>query len=122
MTEKFQEYLLGHKCVVYTDNNPLSYQTVEKLAAMEQRWAAQLAAFDFELKYRSSKSNRSADALSCQNLPVGEEVQDLCPGAAFRVALRQVTQGGLVTQVNQIVSLPCYDTALRSIKNSPGLL
>ncbi len=23
MTEKFRKYLLGHKCIVYTDNNPL---------------------------------------------------------------------------------------------------
>lgn len=22
MTEKFREYLLGHKCIFYTDNNP----------------------------------------------------------------------------------------------------
>lgn len=57
-------------CVVYTDNNPFSYLTSAKLGAMEQRWAAQLAAFDFELKYRSGKSNRNADALSRQNLPV----------------------------------------------------
>ena len=25
ITEKFREYLLGHKCVVHTDNNPLSH-------------------------------------------------------------------------------------------------
>lgn len=51
MTEKFQEYLLGNKCIVYTDNNPLSHLSSAKLAATEQRWAAQLASFDFEIKY-----------------------------------------------------------------------
>ncbi|MCJ8749885.1 hypothetical protein PDJAM_G00192760 [Pangasius djambal] len=111
MTEKFREYLLGHKCVVYTDNNPLSYLTSAKLGAMEQRWAAQLAAFDFELKYRSGKSNRNADALSRQNLPVVEEFQDLCLGAAVPAALRQAVQGGLATEVNQIVSFPCYSSS-----------
>uniref|UniRef100_A0A8C1Z3K3 Reverse transcriptase/retrotransposon-derived protein RNase H-like domain-containing protein n=1 Tax=Cyprinus carpio TaxID=7962 RepID=A0A8C1Z3K3_CYPCA len=116
MTEKFREYLLGHKCVVYTDNNPLSYLTSAKLGAMEQRWAAQLAAFDFELKYSSGKSNRNADALSCQNLPVVEEVQDLYPGAAIPVVLRQVTKGGLVTQVNQIVSFPGCSTSDMSVQ------
>lgn len=25
MADKFREYLLGHKCVVWTDNNPLSH-------------------------------------------------------------------------------------------------
>ena len=48
MTEKFREYL-GNKCVVYTDNNPLSHLSSAKLAATEQRWASQLASFDFEL-------------------------------------------------------------------------
>lgn len=39
MGEKFWEYLLGHKCVVFTDNNPLSYLNSAKLGATEQRWA-----------------------------------------------------------------------------------
>lgn len=52
MGEKFREYLLGHKCVVFTDNNPLSYLNSAKLGATEQRWASQLAVFDFEIKYR----------------------------------------------------------------------
>lgn len=37
-----------------------------KLGATEQMWASQLAAFDFEIKYQSSHSNRNADALSRQ--------------------------------------------------------
>lgn len=64
MTKKFREYLLGHRCVVYTDNNPMSYLQSAKLGATEHRWAAQLAAFDFDLKYRSGRSNRNADTLS----------------------------------------------------------
>ena len=64
MTEKFREYLLGHRCVVFTDNNPLSYLQSAKLGATEQRWAAQVAAFDFEIKYRTGRSNQNADALS----------------------------------------------------------
>ncbi|KAI5614765.1 hypothetical protein C0J50_3413 [Silurus asotus] len=85
----------------------LSQEQQAKLGAMEQRWAAQLASFDFELKYRSGKSNRNGDALSRQNSPV-VEVQNLCPGVSVPAALRQVNQGGLVTQVNQIVSFPGY--------------
>lgn len=46
MTEKFREYLLGHKCGFYTDNNPLSLSTM-KLGATEQWCAAQLTFFDF---------------------------------------------------------------------------
>lgn len=67
MAEKFREYPLGQKCIVYTGNNPLSHLTSAKLGATEQRWAAQLAAFDFEVRYRSGRCNRNADALSRQN-------------------------------------------------------
>lgn len=38
MTEKFLEYLLGHKYMVLTDNNPLSYLHSAKLRATEQQW------------------------------------------------------------------------------------
>lgn len=31
---------------------------------MEQRWVAQLASFDYDIKYSSGKSNINADALS----------------------------------------------------------
>ena len=56
---------MGAKFTVFTDNNPLSYfRTSGKLGATETRWAAELAMFDFEIKYRSGKSNGNADALS----------------------------------------------------------
>ena len=65
ISEKFREYLLGHQFTVYSDNNPLSYiQTTAKLAAVEQRWASQLAHFNFDIKYRPGPRNRNADALS----------------------------------------------------------
>ena len=71
VTEKFREYLLGSKCVVYTDNNPLSHLQSAKLGATEMRWASQLAQFDFSVKYRSGRVNRNADALSRR--PVSQE-------------------------------------------------
>lgn len=37
MTDKFCEYLLDHKCIVFTDNNPLSLLSLAKLGALEQR-------------------------------------------------------------------------------------
>lgn len=69
MADKFREYLLGHKCVVWTDNNPLSHLRTAKLGATEQRWAAQLEVFDYSIKYRSGRVNRNADALSRQHPP-----------------------------------------------------
>ena len=64
VTEKFREYLLGHPCTVYTDNNPLSYLQTARLGATEHRWAAELALFDLEIRYRPGTANRNADALS----------------------------------------------------------
>ena len=64
VTEKFRGYLLGSRFKVLTDNNPLRYLNTAKLAAVEQRWVAQLGMFDFEIEYRSGKINQAADALS----------------------------------------------------------
>ncbi|KAG1958375.1 hypothetical protein F2P79_006618 [Pimephales promelas] len=64
VTEKFRSYLLGSKFTIITDNNPLCHLTTAKLGACEQRWVAQLAVFDFEVKYRPGRCNTAADALS----------------------------------------------------------
>lgn len=68
VTEKFREYLLGNHFTILTDNNPLSHLQTAKLGAIEQRWAAQLASFNFTIKYRPGRSNGNADALSRQYL------------------------------------------------------
>uniref|UniRef100_A0A3B3WQN0 Gypsy retrotransposon integrase-like protein 1 n=1 Tax=Poecilia mexicana TaxID=48701 RepID=A0A3B3WQN0_9TELE len=72
VTEKFREYLLGNKCTVFTDNNPLSHLATAKLGATEQRWVSELAAFDLTLKYRPGSQNANADALSRQHTTHGE--------------------------------------------------
>ena len=65
VTQKFRDYLIGASFVVYTDNNPLSYMlSTAKLGAMEQRWAGDLASFDFSIKYKPGRNNIVADALS----------------------------------------------------------
>lgn len=64
MTEKFKDYLTGAQFTVYTDNNPVAHLQTARLGAVEQRWVAQLASFDYDIKYRSGKSNVNADALS----------------------------------------------------------
>ena len=62
--EKFRDYLLGSRFTVYTDNNPLAYVKESKLGVAQIRWLSELALFDFDIKYRSDKSNQAADALS----------------------------------------------------------
>lgn len=62
-TEKFHKYLLGHKCVVFADNNPLCHLHSAKPEATKQERAAQLAAFDFEIKYTDALSRQCLSAL-----------------------------------------------------------
>ena len=50
--------------MVLTDNNPLKYISTAKLGTYEQKWAAQLTDFDFEIKYRPGKLYTNADVLS----------------------------------------------------------
>ena len=64
-TEKFHDYLYGATFDVHTDNNPLTYVlTTTKLDATGQRWLASLANYNFNIYYRSGRSNTDADALS----------------------------------------------------------
>ena len=64
--DKFSDYLgYGGKFTVFTDNNPLTYvMTSAKLNATGMRWVADLAGYDFVLKYRPGKDNGDADGLS----------------------------------------------------------
>lgn len=112
VSEKFREYLWGNRCVVYTDNNPLSHLASAKLGATEQRWAAQLASFDLELRYRSGKSNQNADALSRQN-PVNPAVETLLPATTVPASLRQaITPHSIQCATQDLVSaLPSHTPA-----------
>lgn len=104
ITEKFREYLLGHRCIVYTDNNPLSHLTTAKLGAVEHRWAAQLASFDFDLKYRSGRSNQNADALSRQYQSETGGIEEFAPGTAIPTLLQRVPSvPGDTIQATQLV-------------------
>ena len=88
MSDTFREYLLGHKCIVFTDNNPLSYLSSAKLGALEQRWAAQLASFDFEIRYRSGKCNTNADALSRLHSPRAMDLETIISGTPLPQPLK----------------------------------
>ena len=65
MTDQFHEYLYGGNFDVYTDNNPLMcFLTLAKLDAVGQHWVTALASYNFQLHYKTGKSNVEADALS----------------------------------------------------------
>ena len=64
VTEKLRDYLLGSKFTICTDKIPLAYVKESKLGVAQIRWLSELALFDFNIKYRSGKSNQAADTLS----------------------------------------------------------
>lgn len=125
MTEKFREYLLGHKCTVYTDNNPLSYIQSAKLGATEHRWAAQLASFDFDIKYRSGRSNKNADALSRQRVSGSDVVVQSLPGTLVPTSLQKAWHSEpVVTATQTMVSVfPSHSVAdVSSLQEADPLL
>jgi hypothetical protein len=75
VTDKFSDYLMTLKFIVYTDNNPLTYVlSSAKVDATTQRWIAALSSHDFEIEYRPGVNNADADALS--RLPALANITD----------------------------------------------
>ena len=66
VTQKFKDYLYAAPHFeVCTDNNPLTYVlSTAKLDATGHRWIAELASYNFSLKYLKGTKNVVADALS----------------------------------------------------------
>ena len=70
ITDKFSDYLLnGPSFEVITDNNPLTYvQTTAKLNATGLRCIADLANYQFSIRYRCGKKHVDVDFLSRHTL------------------------------------------------------
>ena len=66
ITSHSRDYLYYAKSfTVFTGNNPLTYVlTTAKLNAVGHRWVAELADFNFTIKYRPGSANGDVDALS----------------------------------------------------------
>lgn len=73
----FGQYLYyAPSFVVYTDNNPLTYVlTTAKLNATTHRWIAELADFNFSIKYRPGKVIGDADGLSRMPMDMEQYIQ-----------------------------------------------
>ena len=94
VTEKFREYLLQLKFTIYTDNNPLEYVQTSKLGTFQIHWLSELALFDFNIIYRSDKTNQATDALSQHPEPnwrvtVTVMIQSCCHMPLFVRSLNQ---------------------------------
>ena len=103
VSEKFRSYLFVSKFILYTDNNPLTYFQKTKLGEVEQNWAAELAIFDFTLKYRSGRANVNADCLSRQP---HDDCGDSYIGEHFGIPMCSIHIGQLVAGFDQGTMLP----------------
>ena len=108
--DKFKDYLLGSKFTVFTDNNPLCYIKSSKLGAAQIRWLSELALYDFDIVYRTGKSNLVADALS-HHPEVEEEIEkEVLPESDdeewIAVPYQVEEQGGRISSMefNQVIS------------------
>ena len=108
--DKFKDYLLGSKFTVFTDNNPLCYIKSNKLGAAQIRWLSELALYDFDIVYRTGKSNLIADALS-RRPEVEEEIErEVLPKSDdeewIAVSYQVEEQGGHISsmELNQVIS------------------
>ncbi|KAL8572672.1 hypothetical protein ACOMHN_049801 [Nucella lapillus] len=113
MCDKFRYYLLGAHTEVYTDNNPLSHLQTAKLGAVEQRWAAELASFEFSVKYRAGRENANADALSRNPVEEPEEEEEF----TAVLCAHEVGQPGMFATTIDPVGTPIPD--FESIIESP---
>ena len=84
---KFQQYLYGRKFTLLTDHQPLTLLFGPKRgippieASRLQRWAIQLSAYQYEIRYCSSKQNANADAFSRLPSETKSENQDFERGS-----------------------------------------
>ena len=96
ITDKFSNYLkYGPHFYVYTDNNPLTYVlTTAKLNAVGLRWVAELADFNFTIKYRPGKVNIDADYLSRNAMEIDDfikECTEVCEPEMIDTVISAVT-------------------------------
>ena len=74
--QKFHSYLYGKAFTLYTDHKPLTTILSPKKgilplsAAILQRWALLLAAYNYDIVYKSTKDHANADGLSHLPLPI----------------------------------------------------
>ena len=61
--KKFKDYLLGSKFTMYKDNNPLIYVKLSKFGVAQIHLLSELPLYNFNIIYRTGKSNLIANAL-----------------------------------------------------------
>ena len=114
VSEHSRDYLYyAPSFVVYTDNNPLTYVTsTAKLNATGHRWLAELADFNFTIKYHPGRSNQVADTLS--RMPVNvEEYLSQCTAETNQETIEAIIQGVEAQAVGETVWINAVTTNMK---------
>ena len=133
VTQRYHDHLYGHKFVVTTDNNPLTYVlTTAKLDAVGHRWLAELSTYDFSIEYKMDKINIDADLLSrlpskdctCSSQVVAQLCQtlvtesELCSGHVETLSCSPL----VCAQLPSVPSLQTLDVRWRDEQMSDSIL
>lgn len=81
----------------------------------EQRWAAQLALFDFKFEYRPGVCNKNADALSRLPAPSApDKIQDVVPGLAIPAEVRTMAMSNQPARLVNIQAIAASPVRTRA--------
>jgi hypothetical protein len=121
VTDKFRDYLLGGRCTIFTDNNPLTHiMTQKKLPALEQRWVNGLASFDLDIKFRPGKENRNADALSRTPQEMDSESVTTCMVTALQCTVVPLElQNTVLKEMREATSTQCLSADVSATTSFP---
>lgn len=114
ITERFKDYLgYGPAFEVFTDNNPLTYvMTTAKLNASGLRWVADLANYQFTIKYRPGKISVDCDYLSrnpvnfeeivekCTKTMESKEIAAIITESSIEPSIQMLSDEDLIKQIN----------------------
>lgn len=119
--KKFHYYLYGRKFVLFSDNLPLCHILSPKrgmpglAAARIQRWALELADYNFEVKHRPGSRNVTADGLSRLPLPTTELHPDIVRWASEATEVNERAISSLPVNATQVAQSTRTDIVLSRV-------